>query len=249
MMGHLALEEKKQHFCLFFQLCFTCGSPGQPPQLFQVRLFSVELCLMDTERTQGSPEDSLWCSVLCWSKGDTGSWLVAFCWVCMSQGTGTGQRNGPSGSLGPLRGCSGTRKVRGSGRNCCSAPDGEKKKENYHWQKYIPRLWCPQMSPKWWEIFHFLYLIFAANTTRAFNIYFHSRPHALFRKSEYTRTQTFGDNIGSRGARFSHHLEEKKMCLKYLSDCFKTDSNPLSVCRLHAVSLTFLLISGKMWNV
>lgn len=86
----------------------------------------------------------------------------------------------------------------------------KKKKENYYWQKYIPRLWCPQMSPKGWEIFHFLYFIFAANTTRAFNIYFHSHPHALFLKSEYTRTQMFGDNIGSRGTRFSHNSKEKK---------------------------------------
>lgn len=54
---------------------------------------------------------------------------MAFCWVCVSQGTGTGRRNGPPGSLGPLRGCSGTRKGRGSGRNCCSAPDGEQKKK------------------------------------------------------------------------------------------------------------------------
>lgn len=159
MMGHLALETKKQHFCRFFfpAVFHMWVSWTAPPQLFQVRLLSVELCLMDTERTRGSPEDSLWCSVLCWSKGDTGSWLVAFCWVGVSQGTGTGRRNGPPGSLGPLRGCSGTRKGRGSGRNCCSAPDGEqkKKKENYHWQKYIPRLWCPQMSPEGWETFHF----------------------------------------------------------------------------------------------
>lgn len=180
-----------------------------PPQLFQVRLLSVELCLMDTERTRGSPEDSLWCSVLCWSKGDTGSWLVAFCWVCVSQGTGTGRRNGPPGSLGPLRGCSGTRKGRGSGRNCCSAPDGEKKRKKKiitgkNTSRGSDALRCLQKAER---RFIFLYFI---NTTRAFHIYFHSHPHARFRKSEYTPTQTFGDNVGSRGTRFSHNPEEKK---------------------------------------
>lgn len=106
----------------------------------------------------------------------------------MSQGTGTGRRNGPPGSLGPPPGCSGSREVRGSGRNCCSAPDGVKKKEKKkiitgkNTSRGSDALRCLQKAER--------YFIFAANTTRAFNVYFHSHPHVLFRKSEYTHTHT-----------------------------------------------------------
>lgn len=75
----------------------------------------------------GSPEGNLWCSGLCWSKGGTGSWAAAFCWVCVSQGTGRGQRNGPPESSGRPQYCWGTRRARSSCRNCCSRPVREKR--------------------------------------------------------------------------------------------------------------------------
>lgn len=81
-----------------------------------------------TASAAGSPEGSLWCSVLCWSKGDTGSWGAAFCWVCVSLGTGRGLRNGRPGSSDHPRYCWETHRARCSCRNCCSRPVGEKTK-------------------------------------------------------------------------------------------------------------------------
>lgn len=74
----------------------------------------------------GSPEGNLWCSGLCWSKGGTGSWAAASCWICESRGTGRGPRNGPPESSGLPRYCWGTRRARSSCRNCCWRPVREK---------------------------------------------------------------------------------------------------------------------------
>lgn len=101
--------------------------------------YSLGCCLCASEpdwctaSLTGSPEGSLWCSVLCWSKGDTGSWAAAFCWVCVSRGTGKGLRNGLPGSSGRPRYCWGTHRARSSCRNCCSRPVGENKTNHWQW--------------------------------------------------------------------------------------------------------------------
>lgn len=114
-----------------------------------------------TASLTGSPEGSLWCSVLCWSKGGTGSLAAAFCWVCVSRGTGRGLRNGPPKSSGRPRYCWGTRRARSSCRNCCSRPvrGNKKAKRINHWQlnpeiysKYLHTLKqdCSSLLHYWW---------------------------------------------------------------------------------------------------
>lgn len=108
---------------LLNRLSFTCASRNgaQTAQLLEFRPTPARICtLTDGPRHwRCSPEGSLWCSGLCWSKDDTGSWAVAFCWVCVSRGTGRGLRNSPPGSSGHPRYWWATRRARSSCRNYC----------------------------------------------------------------------------------------------------------------------------------
>ena len=72
------------------------------------------------------PEGSLWCSVLCWSRGGTGSWAEASCWVCVSPRRWTGLRSGPLESGGPAQCCWGSHRERSSCRSCCSRPNKQR---------------------------------------------------------------------------------------------------------------------------
>lgn len=72
----------------------------------------------------------------------------------------------------------------------------------------------------------------------AFNIDFNSRPRVLFKRSEYTQRL---ETILEAEEHVFLIIEKKKTCLKFHSDSFTCDSNPLS---LSTPSLTFML-----WNV
>lgn len=95
---------------------------AQPFQFWLVRMCSDPCAASLT----GSPEGSLWCSVLCWSKDGTSSWAVAFCWVCVTLATGRDLRNGLPESSGHPRHYWGIHRARTFCRNCCSRPVGEK---------------------------------------------------------------------------------------------------------------------------
>lgn len=68
-------------------------------QLLQLRPLAAE-----AQQWPGrSPAGSLWCSGLCWSTGDTGSWAAASCWVCAPRQRGTGRKSSRPASSGRPR--------------------------------------------------------------------------------------------------------------------------------------------------
>lgn len=60
----------------------------------------------------------------------------------------------------------------------------------------------------------------------AFNIYFNSRPRVLFKRSKYTQCL---ETILEAEEHVFLIIPKKKTCLKFHSDSFTCDSNPLSL--------------------